>query len=65
MANTMPCNYLVDFSGIDQLVGSQAVAVQKLSSIQIGGRAEPDVRMRTHVRALTGDKFDRPHLIKK
>ena len=55
----------IHLSGIDHLVGADAVAVFKFAIIPIGHRPKPDMRMGAHVNATFVDELSRSHLIEK
>jgi len=65
MGHAHACDHPVDGARMDHLVGAEAVPVLKLTPIEIGDRAEPDMWMRAHIDTVASDELGWSRLIEK
>ena len=65
MRNAAAGRHPVHVAGADRLHAAEIVAVLKGAFEQVGHRGQPDMRMRTHVDALTGREPGRADMVEE
>jgi hypothetical protein len=65
MGDAAPRRHQVHLAGHDRERIALAVAVHDLAVEQIGHRRKPDMGMRTHIDAVSGDELHRAHLVEE
>ena len=65
MSDALAGHHPVHRAGQDHLIGADTVAMMEIAAIEKGDGAQPDMRMRPDVDALTGQEFRRTGLIEE